>query len=504
MQTHDLAHPLIAKEKLTDVSTLFIIGKEDGMYVSLQPWLEEKQGRHLVFVLQQEEELPWIAPPSHVDVYHLPCDQQELCKHLAWESVFLRSEVVVHPEARSEEIASLEKCLKESLLWVNLLASDYSDLGKKVIGNVFYNYAHVDGSIVFSSLKGSLATLPAILCGAGPSLEENTKILSRHCDHAWILAAGSAIRAMDAFSIPVHAGAAIDPDLSENFYWEKGPFKTPFFYQDRVSHSIVSSVEGDRIRVGPSGGYEIESWLSCVLGIDDIPFESGWTAGTFSVAIAASLGCNPIVLVGMDFAYSKEGNKYGSKALCQDTSGPLVEKENRKTQNDYIMAASWLEQFVKKHPDITFITCSSQALVIEGVKTMSLSQVEKEHLTKHEDVSSIFHAALQKAQKIKIAKDMLHAAFNVYKESWERSLDLCNKMIDFFEKTYPQDPRGKGEYILCEYDLYDELVYQKVIEPMWNTWKYVFARTVDLDSYQGKLHQLIFYKKILQEVRCEV
>src|SRR5258706_597986 len=73
----------------------------------------------------------------------------------------------------------------------------------------------------------------------------------------------------------------------------------------------------------------------------------------------------------------------------------LLEVKNRLgetmfARRDWLMAAKWIEEFAKQHPETLFLSADARGLPIEGVEYVPLKEVA----LKHQDILGKVHAAL--------------------------------------------------------------------------------------------------------------
>jgi hypothetical protein len=77
-------------------------------------------------------------------------------------------------------------------------------------------------------------------------------------------------------------------------------------------------------------------------------------------AIAAHLGCSPIIFHGVDFAFS---SKMYTDHIREDhdkdhLSVVSITPDHLKTKHDWIMASDWLKEFISANHHIEFISTS--------------------------------------------------------------------------------------------------------------------------------------------------
>lgn len=455
-------------------------------------WLEEKQSR-LLIILEERLSLSSyadIAPQIKSYVLHHPIE--ETMKQIAWEHVFLKVSLWL-PE---EEVWPHKEMFESCLLGVHLVASGMEDFGAKVYANVRENILQQKDHTSLAFLKGSMKGVPAIICGAGPTLSQNLDALKQLPSSALILAGGAAIAALSARSVPFHAAAGIDPDPDYGRYKESGGFEVPFFYQDRFSSELLSNIQGEKVRLPANRGYPFEEWLNEALGREEALFDGGWTVATFLTSLATHLGCSPIVFVGMDFGFAEKMYAGEIQEDLKEKEHVIQKTKEIKTKNDWVMATEWLNGWIKDHPETLFIN-TSEVSSFAGAEKRPLEEVVEKDLQRSYDIRGLLHRSIEEA-KVKLSYERALMSFKEYDESFARCEKILLSMLSLFEAYYPNDPTAKGEYILLEYDLYDELCYKVLLEPVWSIWKYVFARIENIAEDRRKIHELLFYQKVLK------
>ncbi len=216
----------------------------------------------------------------------------------------------------TSQYGSFKHLLENKHRAASLRLSDAADFGLKIVRNAKINLAKPHRLLL--DLKNTFSGIPAILVGAGPSLEENLHLLP---ENAIIFAGGTALK-----KIPFtpHFGACVD---KENLNLK---FDFPVCMQCRA-HPI----DGEMI-ISPDSHFPLMGET----------FDGGWTVGNFMVAIAVYFGCNPIVCVGMDYC-TRNGKKYA------------FEETKVEEQEDWKESVFWLKNIEKKHPEITFLNASN-------------------------------------------------------------------------------------------------------------------------------------------------
>ncbi len=491
------------KDRLEDRDVLLCFGVGDGtLYRSRASWLKKRANRFLVFIETQEElflkakELP-LAKDPQVRLFYYKQGDDQIFQQIAWEFVFLKF-------AYASCESHYQSAAHEFFLWmehyhrgVDLLASDSEDMGLKILSNVFKNLSLLPKSSLGSSLEGKFAGMTAVICGAGPSLNGAIPWLLELKNKAVLIAGGTAVRALSAYGITPHLSAHFDPQPPYKRFLEQGSFETPLFYQGRLNHEILRKVHGPLIWMPDGGSYPLEAKLAAECGLFAEKFDSGWTVSNFCTALAAYLGCNTIIFVGMDFSCSRN-ETYAAQISEDENQEGFIELENKiYSKRDWLISAEWTVEFTHKNPKIHWINASTGGIHLPGIEHKELSQIVETLPLQQQDVEGIVHSLIAKAEKIQVALEKVSDVKREVFASFEKSLNLCNELLKVWEKHYPHSPLETGEYALLEHDLQQEICTLYFLVPLWNVWKHPILRNCS-HPLGRRVHQLLFYKKAIE------
>lgn len=491
------------KSKIKEIDVLLIFGVGDGsIYRSLSNWLRKEDGRFLVFIEGQEELFLKakdfaLAKDPRVRLFYWKRGDQEIFQHIAWEFVFLRFGYALSDPGLKLAAHDFFISLEHYHLGVDLLASDSEDMGLKVLTNVIKNLAALPKVRLGSSLEGKCAGLPAIICGAGTSLDHAAPLLTKVKENALVIAGGSSVRALNAKGISPHISAHVDPHPPYRRFLEQDCFETPLFYQARFCHSLLERAQGPLIFMPDSGSYPLEAWMAAELGIFAEPFESGWTVANFCTSLAVHLDCSPIIFVGMDFSCGPDAT-YASKISGEENARELIELEKDKlySKRDWLMSAEWTSSFAKRNPKIQWINASA-GIELPGIEHMKFSEIADSVLTSEFDMSAIVHTLISEAAFSQVSFEKVDNVRKRIKESFEKCLGLCDEMLKVWEKHYPKSPLDKGEYAILDIELEQQVCHRYFLAPLWNVWKRPILRT-SFHELGQHLHRLLFFKKAIE------
>jgi hypothetical protein len=499
---------------LGNTDVLCIYGFREELYKEFATWLKEVQERYLVFIEDDQNAYikflqSFLVGNPQVKAFLITEEnEEEVFKQIAWEFVFLRFSYLAHPEYLQQKEQRAKEIFAKMTFFqsgVDLLASDYSDFGIKIWKNIRKNSAFFPLSYFGEALKASFQKIPAIICGAGPSLAKNIHLLHELTDRALIFAGGSSLKILSDHQITAHFAASLDPDPPYRRFLEQSAFEVPFFFQSRLSSELLLLVQGVYLWISDSGGYPLERWLAETLHMSDRPFEAGWNVGNFCSALAVHLGCDPIIFVGMDLSCS------GERVYAPGVEEPferekflLVHNTGGKpfySRRDWVMAAEWTESCMLKNPDRLFINATEGGIGFKGMKHASLQEVKEDYLTSFSyDLQAAVHAAIQNLKTMPVTQEAIKDAWHTIDESFARVEAYCDRLLSLMQAHYPASPHEKGEYVLTEFELDEELVAIKFLNPLWDVWKFVFKRKMPdrfAPHYGEELSKLLFYKRVI-------
>lgn len=392
--------------------------------------------------------------------------EEQTYKEIAWKFLFQPLSYQSKGTAREEEIFA---ALDRIRTGVHLVASDFSDFGKKVFGNVVKNMERLPRSYDGSRWFGSFENIPAIICGAGPSFAKNSAHLKTMADRALLFGGGSALNVLAHAGIVPHFAASIDPDPPRDRWEGQTAGDLPFFYQHRVSSELRAQVKGPALWIKDASAHPIEKWFYTHVPLQGPELEAGWNAATFSTALAVSLGCNPIIFVGLDLCL-EEGKCYA----------PGVAGERKEAPKDWEMAGQWLEELIQAHPHVQWINATEGGRGIAGAKAMQLLDVA---LGPQEDLR----------QKIRALPLVSGPDAQESILALKRSLERCLEMFQM-HLAFPLTALSPIE---------DEIAYAHVLAPLWNIWQHIFARHVPPDTFESSLNRTLFFKNVTEQLLYE-
>ena len=453
------------------------VGDEKWVIEALK-WVDRNVSRKLVILKHCPSDFrPFLEKKSAEKVVKHPqvtlsCEPlEETLKSFIWSHLYEPWECQAPPHVKTR--------VADIILGIELTVCLYRDFGIPQLMNVFSNLTTPQKIQKGEALSGHFKKVPAVICGAGPSLEKSMDTLKTLENHALIFGGGSALLPLSTHQIPVHFAVALDPDSPRERFLKQSYFEVPLFYQNSVSHSLFMHSQGPKLCLGQKGSFPLEKEL----GVDLKPYDVGWNAATFATQIAYQLGCDPIIFVGMDLCVYPEKEYAGQMEELRENSIECIDRFGSmvRTRPDFLMAKKWLESFAQSHPNCNFLNASESGLELEGIPYTDLDLKQAPF-----DLKSKVHQAVVAAPFLNVSQvpEKLQAIY--------QSINRCDELL--------------GSAREKELDL--ELFYQEHLLPNWEVWKHFLqkeeiVKEMEDPEIEKKLQQTIFFKEVTQSFRRE-
>jgi hypothetical protein len=162
-------------------------------------------------------------------------------------------------------------------------------------------------------LAGLFAGQPAVIAAAGPSLDRNIHDLAPVLDRAIVIGCDTAAWPLLSAGVTPHLVVAVDASEANARHLSSFPSgRTALVSEGSVHPSALPSFAG-RTFFFKVSDHEPWPWLGA-LGLDRARLDAWGSVATTAFALALEMGCNPIIFIGADFAFT------GDRPYCRGTS----------------------------------------------------------------------------------------------------------------------------------------------------------------------------------------
>lgn len=516
---------------LATTEVLCVVGIGRGhVFTAATSWLRKNPKRHLFFL---EDDLSVIYRLFETglgeELLHDPqttlrysknlLEDQELSDWLCWDCLLQPMTVVgsaVYSKQRAAFVAEFQNKLQFDHHRLDEAVDEYLDHGISYFRNFYANLLHLHESYLGDSLFNQFKDIPAIICGAGPSLSKDLPLLESLQNKAVIFAGGSALNALNSAGLQPHFGAGVDPNEAQyERYLQQSAFELPFFYRQRLNKHAFELLHGPRLYLSGGGGYDIAAFFEESLDIDSQDLDEGHNVVNLCTTIAQALGCNPIIYVGLDLAYTGmqsyaagviDDASVDERAIVTNTGVDKaavmrsdVHGKPIYTLWKWIAESEWLSDFAKKHPETTFINATDAGLGVPGIHNQPLSSLAQTSLTHSYSIDDKVWQAIQHAWLPEDASERIKAAWNELEASLTSCIEKFDIMISELKKLCQQvsyHPEGIAELrtglmSVTEFELEEEVAFGYVLGVFNGIFVRVFNRDLRLlrssqDTLQNK------------------
>lgn len=250
--------------------------------------------------------------------------------------------------------------------------------------NFLNNLKYIAKSTVVNELKGRYKNKGAVIVSAGPSLSKNIDNL-KNVNNALILSGGRTIRPlMEKDIMPSLVGIADPGEVSYKIvegYIDR--INCPLIFNDQINSKIVEHHSENNFFTS------LNNFLNDVWKLKVKSLYAGGSVAHMLTTLALYMGCNPIIFIGQDFAYTGERGhdelaenkwkeftfddyKRNDDIYVEDIYGNPV--RTSLTLNDYRLS---MEDIIEKHPDVNFINATEGGANINGAQNITLEDALK-------------------------------------------------------------------------------------------------------------------------------
>lgn len=270
----------------------------------------------------------------------------------------------------NETFDSIRKIIKE--IRVNTATSLVTD--RQWLLNYIVNTRYLKDTISIKELGDKFKNIPAIIVGAGPSVELNLEHLKKVYDHALIVGAGNGTRVLEKNNIKAHIVGAMDGNaVSEKIYTDFNLNNNAvLFYSTQVFPTIPNIIGKKKILMNQVA---MDNYIYKKLwNVNDNTVFSGPSITNVLAYNLAQMGCNPIIFLGQDLCGQPE-KSYSSGTIYDEDSklNPKlpIEIKNKKnemcyTNESYLTMKYSMESIINEFKNIKFLNGTDNGLHIMG------------------------------------------------------------------------------------------------------------------------------------------
>ncbi|MBU5436661.1 DUF115 domain-containing protein [Tissierella sp. MSJ-40] len=272
-----------------------------------------------------------------------------------------------------KEFIELKYLFEEFMMKQDTIATYQSILDENFKVNIKNFDSNVD--TLFNKLKNK----PLYLVAAGPSLDKNIHELAKVQDNGIILSVGRAVRPLLSANIIPDYIIITDPsDFLYDMQLKGLDIDVPIIVLSTCDKNVMLKYKGLKYIALQEGYLAAEEYAK---DNNHLLVKTGGSVATTGLDIAIRMGCNPIIFVGQDLAFTD--NKTHSK----DTfSKDIIESKRLRnvedingnsiqTSKNLYIYLRWIQNRIAKENDIEFIDATEGGARIMGTKVIKLRDI---------------------------------------------------------------------------------------------------------------------------------
>lgn len=355
----------------------------------------------------------------------------------------------------SELISKIFELIKKSMMMVQGGLTTTITTAKQWALNYSNNLQYLYETEPISNLYNAFEGIPAVIVGAGPSLEENIEHLKKIYNKALIVAGGSGISVAENNGIRCHVVGAMDGWCDSEKIFEDLNINEDIslLYSSQVYSLIPRMIKGHKFLLNQ---VEMDHFINKNM---EWEFWNNFSGPSITNVLAynlAKLGCNPIIFVGQDLCYSKEklyakGAAYEERTPEQVTTGFVTTKniqdEEVYTDKSFMNMKNSMEFAIRLNSSIKYLNGTKYGIHIEGAEDIDFNDYVDNILLKQKeyDFQSIIDEKYNREDR-NVKKEKSKNFFNEIKAEMEEALKIFEEIITFIESDETKDKKEK--YIL--------------------------------------------------------
>lgn len=423
---------------LDNIDWFILFGVGLGWHIKpILAWLKGNKERHLVIL---EDDLSVVAhflrspgaleilenPQVSFSFYEEGDEGDSVIKKLAWathQKRYLFATLPAYQQNRPKRTRTLKERIVLKLADVHMVLDEYSSYGIACFHNLWSSYfKRWDMALAQTGFFNKFKGKSALILGAGPSLDEQFEAVKGVYNKLLILGGGSSLPACASHSFEPHIAAGIDPNPPQYMRLRQSEtIASPFFFSGRMLDEALELVEGPLVYCRVEEGFGLSKWLEERVGIRGPRLDAGHGVVNLLIELAYHLGCRRIALLGVDLSYTEKKlyPKSVQGALGQEESlhvqdqSLLLEAEGEEgrvwTEPKWLVEASWITNFKKKHPQLQIVNLARSGLKIEGVPYSSLEAFVKD-IQEDDLAGKVAYCALTAKKAVKEKKKIMQIA----------------------------------------------------------------------------------------------
>lgn len=331
------------------------------------------------------------------------------------------------------------------------------------------NINKIVDSTIINQLKDKFKGMPAIIVSAGPSLEKNVHLLKDIQGKFIIITGGRTLNTLLDKGVKPDFVCSIDPGVGSYKVIEKAlDSDVPLVFSEVSNYKMLEEYKGRKVFFKDIDFIDTTDKL---LGVEVDCLWQGGSVAHVCISLGAYLGCDNIILIGQDLAYTNNKYHVDSASVRKNNS---IEEDNTYILVDDIYGEKVtttkildfyrknIEKMILEYKDVNFINSTEGGANIKGtlVKPLKQSIYEYSH---NEDIDKNIENILN--GKSLINKQIVHKnivrilkSIAMIEEICKSAIVQTSRMFKYYDKNILVDIN----YILDKLDKLDSKLNKEI------------------------------------------
>lgn len=441
------------------------------------------------------KKMQWLKQDKNIEV--ICCEEEKLNKVIKSninDFNYKNSEYLFfsnYNKVYHEEFLRFFNILNNYIVTLAIDVNTKKTFNKLWVENLIRSVKYMIDAVPSDLYDNKFKDVPAIIVSAGPSLTKNIDLL-KNIHNMLIISGGRTLGPLMDKDILPHLLVVAD-STERNYTLVKdyiNKIEIPLLFSESANLKIVKEHTGLKLF------YSYSELINRIADRKITHISTGGSVAHAMTSYAANLGCNPIIFIGQDFAYT--GNKTHSE-IAENKDGSYnydiairnddiyVEDVNgNKVRTSLVLDSQRraMEQIIKLYPNTTFINASEGGAKIEGTMQAKLYDVIKKY-NKNQ---------IKKIELVDYKVDMKKNAeieLKILKEQLNNLIEIIKKQIELYKSEKNYTNRNEIDKIIkyCkENSIFEMLIYESI---------YLYLSTSQKDTYKEEYK---FYCNVLNSL----
>jgi hypothetical protein len=315
--------------------------------------------------------------------------------------------VVEHPPSVQLNSAYFGRLRKEVEHFINsqlIQSLTLAKFGEAWQRNLLFNIPSIGRSPGVAALFDKFIGSPAIIISAGPSLDKNIEHLSHAKGRALLISTDTALRRVILSGTTPELVVAIDPQRENLRRFENLDLEGVYLVGGTVAYWEIFELPIRKFVFVTN--HPLCKWLSDKFELTGELRTDGGSVSTVAFDLARRMGCNPIIFVGQDLAFTDgfthtkglledllsevEINKFYTlemllrEQVMREDAPKVLDIHGRIVPTNRVMLSylRWFEDEISKSKNTLFIDATEGGAKIKGTQALPLQDALRKHCKK--------------------------------------------------------------------------------------------------------------------------